>query len=459
MPLTKKIEICTNENPTTNRPGKTALQTKQPIIKRSALGEVGNKIHVHNEGVTSKLKNEPVKPKFATKELHQSKPKELSKPTIKEIIKPTQPKHTRSEITQSKLVSKITAIQGNKDIKTCKSATIVSTQAKNIINNLSNEDKKKIFVRQESTNVITNALNICLNEEQVGYSTKELMRIEDVDIKDKNNHLLVAEYVQDIYKYLQTLEDKYFLRANFLSNHKCTPKMRSTLVNWLIDVHINFNFLQETLHLSIAILDRYMQEATNIGKENYQLVGISAMFIAAKYEEVYIPDLSELVYICDNSFTAQQILKMEIHILNKLKFNLGRPLSIHFLRRYNKVAKVTSMHHNLGKYLLEIALIDINLCYVKPSLQAAAACCFSIIVLEEKDNPSDIWTDSLVYYSSYKYSDFQNIMIKFANALIKYENSNLDAIKKKFAAASFGKISTNPKLRSKLVKEVAEWKS
>lgn len=141
--------------------------------------------------------------------------------------------------------------------------------------------------------------------------------------------------------------------------------------------------MQETLHLSVAILDRYLQVVPNIGRETLQLVGTAAMLIAGKFEEIYVPDLSDFVYICDDSFASKQILAMEADILKKLQFSLARPLALHFLRRYNKVACVKPEQHTLGKYLLEIALLEYELCHIQPSLQAAAACCLAMSILDD----------------------------------------------------------------------------
>ena len=48
-----------------------------------------------------------------------------------------------------------------------------------------------------------------------------------------------------------------------------------------------------------------------------QLVGTAAMFIAAKFEEIYPPELGEFVYITDDTYSKKQVLRME-HLILKV---------------------------------------------------------------------------------------------------------------------------------------------
>lgn len=80
--------------------------------------------------------------------------------------------------------------------------------------------------------------------------------------------------------------------------------MRSILVDWLVQVHKRFKLQTETLYLTVAILDRYLQQAEKASKNEMQLIGITSMMIACKYEEIYSPEIDDFVYICDNAYTS-----------------------------------------------------------------------------------------------------------------------------------------------------------
>merc|ERR1719430_2130310 len=140
---------------------------------------------------------------------------------------------------------------------------------------------------------------------------------------------------------------------------------------------------RSTLFTTVAILDRFlMADVTNISRQKLQLVGVAAMLIAAKYEEIYAPEVKDFVYITDRAYSERDILKMEIRILATLKFDLGRPLPLHFLRRASKAGGVEAATHTLAKYIMELSLGAYGMCAVAPSKLAAAALLLSIHLLD-----------------------------------------------------------------------------
>lgn len=80
--------------------------------------------------------------------------------------------------------------------------------------------------------------------------------------------------------------------------------MRAILIDWLVDVHLKFKLSPETLFLSVNLIDRFI-EGRRVAKEELQLVGSTAMFLACKIEEIYPPELADFVFICDNLYTKE----------------------------------------------------------------------------------------------------------------------------------------------------------
>lgn len=83
------------------------------------------------------------------------------------------------------------------------------------------------------------------------------------------------------------------------------------------------------------------QQDNPVPKKQLQLVGVTAMFLASKYEEMYPPEISDFAYVTDRAYTTAQIRDMEMKILRVLKFQLGRPLPLQFLRRASKIFEVS----------------------------------------------------------------------------------------------------------------------
>merc|ERR1712025_1445013 len=134
-----------------------------------------------------------------------------------------------------------------------------------------------------------------------------------------------------------------------------------------------------------AILDRFLQvEVGSITRNKLQLVGVAAMLVASKYEEIYAPEVKDFVYITDRAYTEKDILRMEVRILAALNFDLGRPLPLHFLRRASKAGGVEAATHTLAKYIMELSLGSYNMCSVPPSVLAASALALAMRSLDSK---------------------------------------------------------------------------
>lgn len=78
-------------------------------------------------------------------------------------------------------------------------------------------------------------------------------------------------------------------------------KMRAILIDWLIDVHLKFKLVPETLYLTVNLIDRYLS-SNAIPRQKLQLVGVAAMLIATKYEEIYPPEVKDFEYVTDRAY-------------------------------------------------------------------------------------------------------------------------------------------------------------
>ena len=151
----------------------------------------------------------------------------------------------------------------------------------------------------------------------------------------------------------QTQPNGFYMRKQADINENC----RAILIDWLISVHVKFKLLPETLYITCNLIDRYFS-IFNVSKSEVQLVGITALLIATKYEEIYPPTVKDFIYLTDNTFSRQQILQMEKSMLFSLQFDIQQTSPYRFLERYSKIAKADSVVFYLSQYLLELALLD-----------------------------------------------------------------------------------------------------
>merc|ERR1719187_1341331 len=196
--------------------------------------------------------------------------------------------------------------------------------------------------------------------------------------------------------------------------------------------------------MTVYIIDKFMQtEGYSIRRNKLQLVGVTAMFISSKVEEMYAPEINDFVYITDNAYTAGEIRQMELRILNTLGFNFSRPLPLHFLRRNSKAGDVDVQQHTLAKYLIEISLL------------ASAALFLSLRLLDPALSLATTWSPNLQHYSTYKAGQIIPVVCKLAGVLAKRKECKLQAVHVKYNNKKFMRISQLDCLTGEVVQKLA----
>lgn len=161
-------------------------------------------------------------------------------------------------------------------------------------------------------------------------------------------------------------------QSDYMSNQtEITWEMRQTLVDWLLQVHFRYHMLPETLWIAINVVDRFLsRRVVSLGK--LQLVGVTAMFVAAKYEEILAPSVEEFVFMTENGYTKEEILKGERIVLQTLDFRVSQYCSPYsWMRKISKADDYDIQTRTLSKFLTEVTLLDHRFLRVKPSLIAA----------------------------------------------------------------------------------------
>lgn len=197
--------------------------------------------------------------------------------------------------------------------------------------------------------------------------------VKDLDTEDLDDPVMAAEYANEIFEYLRDLECKSIPNPQYMDHQDDIGwRTRGILIDWLIEVHTRFHLLPETLFLAINIIDRFLSKKV-VQLDRLQLVGITAMFIASKYEEVLSPHVANFKHVADDGFTEEEILSAERFILGTLNYDLSYPNPMNFLRRISKADNYDIQTRTIGKYLMEISLLDHRFMAYRPSHIAAAA--------------------------------------------------------------------------------------
>lgn len=221
---------------------------------------------------------------------------------------------------------------------------------------------------------------------EVKLSAKDIQlqqTIEAMDEEDLGDPLMVGEYVYEVLDYMKELEVTTAPNPDYMDGqNELEWRMRGVLVDWLLEVHTRFHLLPETLYLTINIIDRFLSRKF-VHLERLQLVGITAMFIAAKYEEVLSPHIANFSHVADDGFSDEEILSAERYILATLNYDLSFPNPMHFMRRISKADNYDIHTRTIAKYLLEISLLDERFLEFLPSVNAAAAMQLSRIILNK----------------------------------------------------------------------------
>lgn len=156
-----------------------------------------------------------------------------------------------------------------------------------------------------------------------------------------------------------------------------SPTMRMIVIDWLVEVHSKFRLDPATLHLCVHILDRYLS-LQEVSRNQLQLVAVTSLLLASKYEEIYPPMIKDCVYVTDRAYSREDILEMESEILNKLKFNISEPTGYPFLRRFLFITGATPLMETAAHYYMDRMLQEPEYLQHRPSLFAASAVCLAI---------------------------------------------------------------------------------
>ncbi|KAH9865759.1 hypothetical protein J1614_009346 [Plenodomus biglobosus] len=410
------------------------LATNGVAKKRNALIDVSNVTKTEAPGAGAKDKK-PLATKGAlSKAAQPTKVQKTSRVnSTRSILEPKEKNAGSSDL--KKRPASGNGIAGQPAKKRVASTTAKPTKEEDVVEEEETENvepKENIVDAEVSKAKSTKVAPVQILEADLEHLTEE--QPANLDAEDIDDPLMVSEYVVEIFEYLKELEIATMANPDYMdSQSELEWKMRGILVDWLLEVHTRFRLLPETLFLAVNIIDRFLS-AKIVQLDRLQLVGVTAMFIASKYEEVLSPHVQNFRHVADDGFTEEEILSAERFVLAALNYDLSYPNPMNFLRRISKADNYDIQTRTLGKYLLEIGCLDHRFLAHPPSQVAAAAMYLARLVLERGP-----WDVTLAHYAGYTEEEIQpvlQLMIDYLSGPVVHE-----AFFKKYASKKFLKAS------------------
>jgi hypothetical protein len=225
-------------------------------------------------------------------------------------------------------------------------------------------------------NSIDNKNSVKNNNNNIPYYS--YLRFDFINSQEEVSY--AGEYLEEIYFNLLIEENQSEIKPKigYMNMQKeINEQMRAILVDWIIEVHFQFNLRQETLYMTIWIIDTYLSFHF-ISRKKLQLLGISCLLISCKSEEIYFPQQNKFIEVTDGAYTKEEMIIMENEILKQLNFNIIFPTSNDFYNILSKLYNFNKKQYFLGKYFIESALIDYHMIKFSPSI-ISAACVYLVM--------------------------------------------------------------------------------
>lgn len=267
-----------------------------------------------------------------------------------------------------------------------------------------------------------------------------------------NKKLICPSLLNELYSNLLRQERKTskIIRPDYFCTFQSdvNEKMRAVLLDWIIDVHLKFKLQSETLFLTVSLIDRYLS-LKYIESSRLQLLGVTCLWIACKYEEITVPLLKDCEYITDNAYSQSEIKHMEKEVLITLNYEICFPTSISFYDILAVNFNFQEIHYHLGRYLLELFLLDARSNKYKPSTVACA-----IIYLTMKLNKEKFPVYSLIKEFLTDEEKLMKDSAKEVCYLLSHSDNQIFAtVKNKYAMDEYLNVSNSNIISQVMMKE------
>jgi len=257
----------------------------------------------------------------------------------------------------------------------------------------------------------------------------------------QENISYVGEYLEEIYVNLLLEETQATTKPKFgymNTQPEINEIMRAILIDWIIDVHLRFNLRQETLFMTIWLIDTYLSFAF-VHRDKLQLLGITCLLISCKSHEIYYPQNDKLIEMTDNAYSKEEMLTMENEILKKLNFFIVCPNPIDFYNILSKMFNFEKKQYYLGNYFIESALVNYQI--LKYSSSVIASSCTYLVMKYYRINGYQKLYNNFIINEQFPEDVIKDAAKEIYVLVDNLSKSKFKSVKKKYSLTQFENVS------------------
>ena len=257
----------------------------------------------------------------------------------------------------------------------------------------------------------------------------------------QENISYVGEYLEEIYVNLLLEETQTTTKPKFgymNTQPEINEIMRAILIDWIIDVHLRFNLRQETLFMTIWLIDTYLSFAF-VHRDKLQLLGITCLLISCKSHEIYYPQNDKLIEMTDNAYSKEEMLTMENEILKKLNFFIVCPNPIDFYNILSKMFNFEKKQYYLGNYFIESALVNYQI--LKYSSSVIASSCTYLVMKYYRINGYQKLYNNFIINEQFPEDVIKDAAKEIYVLVDNLSKSKFKSVKKKYSLTQFENVS------------------
>jgi hypothetical protein len=225
----------------------------------------------------------------------------------------------------------------------------------------------------------------------------------------------------------------------FTHQESITPRMRTTVLDWIVDVHRKMRMHTDTLYLTANLIDQYLT-SKSIPKTHFQCLACAAFLIAAKSGEQRPPTLRSLVELADKSFTISALSRMEADLFATVQFHVDVILPSMFLKRFLRLVNADLELMMLAHFISETALLEAEFIGTLPSFMAAATLCLALALVRGPNS----WGTALESYTGYPLEQLKDIVQRLLYIVSISGTGRFQALRKKYGCDQTARVSLRP---------------